>query len=358
MADEADYLSRYPGDAFIDVVGFDMYHRDASEDDYLWMDGFAKTMKVVGDFATKHNKVAAVTETGMLYNNAGAMRKSGNSRLNWWNEALAQISPQNMAYFMTWANFDDTNFDQPYMVSKNRGQELADGFIIFYNKDASVFMNESADFTKIAVKKSVAKDAYAYLLAPSSYQRVLGDLQLTARLGGRNDSVAFVIRDKAGKLLREIPAVAENNLAKAVLSKAEVSSLGAQIASVEVMVGGDLSDKVPVLLNMAAPAENPLLVDDFDNYYGDNGLLGGAYNANTGSGCTVVPKLSGEKHGGTNGLAFQYSINKGGYAGIVKSLKNANWSGCCGLQFWLKPDGMGQIMHLAVDKLLPGRNRG
>ena len=51
------------------------------------------------------------------------------------------------------------------------------------------------------------------------------------------------------------------------------------------------------------------------------------------SGCTVVPKLSGEKHGGTNGLAFQYSINKGGYAGIVKSLKNANWSGCRGLQF-------------------------
>ena len=99
-------------------------------------------------------------------------------------------------------------------------------------------MNESSDFTKIAVKKSVAKDAYAYLLAPSSYQRVLGDLQLVAKLGGRNDSVAFVIRDKAGKLLREIPAVAENNLAKAVLSKAEVSSLGAQIASVEVMVSG------------------------------------------------------------------------------------------------------------------------
>lgn len=36
LADEADCLSRYPGDAFIDVVGFDMYHRDASEDD-LWM---------------------------------------------------------------------------------------------------------------------------------------------------------------------------------------------------------------------------------------------------------------------------------------------------------------------------------
>lgn len=348
LADEADYLSRYPGDAFIDVVGFDMYHRDASEDD-LWMDGFAKTMKVVGDFATKHNKVAAVTETGMLYNNAGALRKSGNSRLNWWNEALAQISPQNMAYFMTWANFDDTNFDQPYMVSKNRGQELANGFIEFYNKDASVFMKESADFTKIAVKKSAAKDAYAYLLAPNSYQRVLGDLQLTARLGGRNDSVAFVIRDKAGKLLREIPAVAENNTAKAVLSKAEVSSLGAQIASVEVMVGDDLSDTVPVLLNMAAPVENPLLVDDFDNYYGDNGLLGGAYNANTGSGCTVVPKLSGEKHGGTNGLAFQYSINKGGYAGIVKSLKNANWSGCRGLQLWLKPDGMGQKLIIQLN---------
>lgn len=55
---------------------------------------------------------------------------------------------------------------------------------------------------------------------------------------------------------------------------------------------------------MAAPAENPLLVDDFDNYYGDNGLLGGAYNANTGSGCTVVPKLSGEKNGWNEWTSF------------------------------------------------------
>ena len=115
---------------------------------------------------------------------------------------------------------------------------------------------------------------------------------------------------------------------------------------------------MPVLLNMAAPAENPLLVDDFDNYYGDNGLLGGAYNANTGSGCTVVPKLSGEKHGGTNGLAFQYSINKGGYAGIVKSLKNANWSGCRGLQFWLKPDGMGQKLIILPFDSFNGKNGG
>ena len=46
LVDEADYLSRYPGDAFVDVVGFDMYHRNPATED-AWMDGFAETMDVV-----------------------------------------------------------------------------------------------------------------------------------------------------------------------------------------------------------------------------------------------------------------------------------------------------------------------
>ena len=36
LVDEADYLSRYPGDAFVDVIGFDMYHRNPATED-AWM---------------------------------------------------------------------------------------------------------------------------------------------------------------------------------------------------------------------------------------------------------------------------------------------------------------------------------
>ena len=60
------------------------------------MEGFAQTMQVVADFAKKRDKVAAVTECGMLYGNSALVVK-GNTRLDWWNEAMARIAPQDMA---------------------------------------------------------------------------------------------------------------------------------------------------------------------------------------------------------------------------------------------------------------------
>lgn len=347
LVDEADYLSRYPGDAFIDIVGFDMYHRNPAAKD-AWMDGFGQTMNVVADFAHKHNKVAAVTECGMLYGNSALVVK-GNTRLDWFNEALAKIAPSHMAYFLTWSNFDETNFDQPYMVSDKRGQELANGFIDFYNQPASVFMKESADYKAIKPQVSAASAAYGYLVAPDSYTRVLDWLKASAKLNGKPAETSFRLVGKDGSVLQEMAANVNGQQAEANLDSQQVKALGAQVATLELLVGGQAADSVPVLLNMPAPAANPLLVDDFDDYYGDNGLLGAAYNTNTGSGCSVSAQLSQHKNGGEAGLAFNYSINKGGYAGIVKSLKNADWTGCKGIELWVKPDGMGQKLIIQLN---------
>jgi mannan endo-1,4-beta-mannosidase len=69
------------------------------------------TVKAVETFAQEHDKIAAVTETGVLVGNQGnGLAKSGNKRLDWINEALAHIAPHHMAYFMTWSNFNETNF--------------------------------------------------------------------------------------------------------------------------------------------------------------------------------------------------------------------------------------------------------
>lgn len=347
LVDEADYLSRYPGDAFVDIVGFDMYHRNPAAQD-AWMDGFGQTINVVADFARNHHKAAAVTECGMLYGNS-AMLVKGNTRPDWFNEALAKVAPAKMAYFMTWSNFDEGNFDEPYMVSDKRGHELVNGFIDFYNQPASVFMKESADYKSICPQVVATCPSYGYIETPGSYTRILDEINLSAKLGGKPTETSFRLVDRDGKVLQEIPAVAANQQAQGNLTLQQVKALGPQIANLELVLANQVADSVPVLLNMPAPAADVMLVDDFDNYYGDNGLLGGTYNTNTGSGCTVSAQLSQNKNEGEAGLAFRYSINKGGYAGIVKSLKNADWTGCKAIQLWVKPDGLGQKLIIQLN---------
>lgn len=58
FADEAEYLSRYPGDDFIDIIGYDMYHdRPAIADN--WIDTLTAACRQVCAIARDHAKVAA-----------------------------------------------------------------------------------------------------------------------------------------------------------------------------------------------------------------------------------------------------------------------------------------------------------
>ena len=56
-------------------------------------------MDLLEETARRHNKLAAVTETGILVGKS-AMAKTGNQRKDWFCEALGQIAPRRMAYFM------------------------------------------------------------------------------------------------------------------------------------------------------------------------------------------------------------------------------------------------------------------
>src|SRR5690606_3494954 len=59
---EAQYLERYPGHDYVDLVGMDNYG------DLQASTGMATAshkMKIVSDFAEQHHKVAALTETGL-----------------------------------------------------------------------------------------------------------------------------------------------------------------------------------------------------------------------------------------------------------------------------------------------------
>jgi mannan endo-1,4-beta-mannosidase len=60
---ETEFLERYPGDAYVDMVGMDNYG-DMGRNRYA-LDTAAIKLKIVSDYAIKAGKLAAFTETGL-----------------------------------------------------------------------------------------------------------------------------------------------------------------------------------------------------------------------------------------------------------------------------------------------------
>ena len=92
---EADYLERYPGDQYVDVVGFDCY----AGADTAGIEYYKKRMKlnldIVTAYAAKSNKVPAVTETGL----------EGLTHSGYFSEILYPIiSRYKISYVLVWRN--------------------------------------------------------------------------------------------------------------------------------------------------------------------------------------------------------------------------------------------------------------
>lgn len=57
-----EYMLRYPGDEWVDIMGWDAYHRPQEWD---FLEGMAEMARTVSSLAEEHHKLAALTETGL-----------------------------------------------------------------------------------------------------------------------------------------------------------------------------------------------------------------------------------------------------------------------------------------------------
>jgi len=97
--------------------------------------------------------------------------------------------------------------------------------------------------------------------------------------------------------------------------------------------------------------KDPLVVDDFESYMGDDALLDRAYSDN---GDPIAISLSeSEKQSGDYGLTFDYTLGSAGYAGKQISLGSVDWSEANGVSFWLKHEAQGE-RHLTVQIQIGG----
>lgn len=368
-ASEEEYGMRYPGDEYVDLIGFDMYDLDPVDDkEEVWFGNLRNQLRIVQNFADEHGKLMAVTETGIAASakdpghNQTVLHETGNKNLNWYNMVLDAVSESDASYFLLWANFSKTDgYYTPYVDSVNEdgslhGHETLDGFISFYNDSRSVFATDQqgvvANITAPEVQ-SPAEGAYGYITAPVAGSRVLEASELTARVSGASEDtqIAFVLK---GKTEQTVAAELKDGTASAQLTAETLAALGeAADGTMELTVDGKVIASVGLLYNIVAAEEDPYEIDGFENYYGVDSMLTNSWAVNKDTGCTIDLTLTSEEgkvFDGEYAMNFAYNETENGWAGATIS-KEVDWSDCDALQFYTIPDGNHQkvVIQLAAN---------
>lgn len=104
---EEEYLTWYPGDDFVEIIGLDNYADFTEQGDGV--EGVVKKIEIIVNYAQQKNKVAALTETGseLMKDSLWFTQKLGKA-------VLANEDTKKIAYLMLWRNEDTTHFFSTY----------------------------------------------------------------------------------------------------------------------------------------------------------------------------------------------------------------------------------------------------
>lgn len=129
-ASREEYLLKYPGDEWVDVIGFDIYQRNNSNAQFVTDIGNMLTM--LETMAAEKKKIPALTEFG------GNLADS-----QWWTGVFGPVLARHrVSWVLGWRNAGhkpggESEFYVPY-----RGQASAADFVKFYRDQKTLFQQE------------------------------------------------------------------------------------------------------------------------------------------------------------------------------------------------------------------------
>lgn len=135
---EVQFLERYPGDEWVDMVGMDNYG-DFGRDGKYSVEVGLKKLKIVSDYALKAGKLAAFTETGL----------ESIPNTSWWTEVLLKtLKSENLklCYVLVWRN--DTSSPTHY-YAPFPGHISEPDFKKFYNDPFTLFEKDLHNIYKM-----------------------------------------------------------------------------------------------------------------------------------------------------------------------------------------------------------------
>ncbi|MDB5021574.1 MAG: putative beta-mannanase [Pedobacter sp.] len=134
----SDYLERYPGDNYIDILSFDAYQYGPVSNGAAFSKDLQSKLAIQQKIAEEHGKIMAIAELGYLEI----------PDANWWTKVLWEgMKDYKVSYIMPWRNVGfrpvekDNHYFAPY-----KGQTSAADFINFYNLDKLMFQKKASQY--------------------------------------------------------------------------------------------------------------------------------------------------------------------------------------------------------------------
>lgn len=352
--DSQKYLATYPGDDWVDILGYDSYENaDTASDSNAWISATVTDLAMITTVADQKGKIAAFTEFGR--NGDRTLRPDDtNLSVNYFTDLLhgieASAAAQRIAYMMTWVNWGSDQFYTPYPATGSLpAQQLLPDFQAFQQDPYSLFRDDvPADAETRTVSATPASPTLrvvtpadgVQITTPTTVIRVKATVDTPT-------AVWYTVGDDTTKHTLTLGAdgywegtwdIGAENLTNAA------SELHVEAASAD---GQDLTAVSNVILGAPAVLPNGV-VDSFEGY-GDNAALQAAYTFSNTSASTLTldPTAASD---GKNGARFAYDFSALDYAGFGRAFTPAqDWSGFSELDAHLVPDASDQKLVLQFD---------
>lgn len=124
VANESEYLERYPGDNYVDVLGFDEYYFS----DQQYVSNMNTNIAIIKKMGESRGKPFAITETGY----------EGIKQSDWYTKMLyPMIQNKGLSYMLFWRNGNAATAYVPYV-----GHAAAADFKLFTDKSDILLLSE------------------------------------------------------------------------------------------------------------------------------------------------------------------------------------------------------------------------
>lgn len=345
---EEDYLKTYPGDEYIDILGYDSYETsNESDNSDVWISAVVDDLAMISALADDRGKIAALTEFGRTVHRA--LKPSGNKSLTFFTDLLNAIqanpAARRIAYMQTWTNGGMDQFYVPWPAYDGKpAHEIFPDFQAFANDPRALLADDLPADVYTRKSEAAPAEPYVHVVSPADGQRV-NTPTTTVRakvLAADPDRVFFTVEGSSEEHALTLGAdgyySAEwriggrelTNHTVRILVSAVTDGQATLVAEADVILGD-------------RPARAPGSVDDFEGY-GDDIALNAEYVRYGYNELSLSTDVPGS---GTQALEFAYDFSDQKYTGFGTSF-SADWSNFDALNLWLRPDGSNQSMVLRV----------